>query len=382
MPAKGHSQPEFEWPRISAFRLKRHHFMDERFADLSTVSRDVCGIQAQVMAAAEMALWARVQNLTRAEIHSALWKSRTLVKTSGMRGTLHLLSASDFPVYIGALRRMRVREMLRITARYGVTEKEAYGVMGAAVEALAGGPMRRRELSTRVLSLGIVSEKARPWFEQAAWGVVRQAIVEGLVCYGPPRGQEVTFVRVDQWLPEQREVPELAAQQLLLRRYLAAYGPAVPQDFRKWTGFSMPEVSAIWESLEAELAEVRAEGRKGFILSKDYATLADSHLPGPVLRLLPGFDPYMLGHANKDGLVAANHYKRVYHQVWWISPVVLLDGRVIATWSYDRQPRRVVLRIAPFKNLSKNIRAGIEEAAASLGAFLETPWEIEFSKPN
>lgn len=382
MPAKGHSQPEFEWPRISAFRLKRHHFMDERFADLSTVSRDVCGIQAQVMAAAEMALWARVQNLTRAEIHSALWKSRTLVKTSGMRGTLHLLSASDFPVYIGALRRMRVREMLRIMARYGVTEKEAYGVMGAAVEALAGGPMRRRELSTRVLSLGIVSEKARPWFEQAAWGVVRQAIVEGLVCYGPPRGQEVTFVRVDQWLPEQREVPELAAQQLLLRRYLAAYGPAVPQDFRKWTGFSMPEVSAIWESLEAELAEVRAEGRKGFILSKDYATLADSHLPGPVLRLLPGFDPYMLGHANKDGLVAANHYKRVYHQVWWISPVVLLDGRVIATWSYDRQPRRVVLRIAPFKNLSKNIRAGIEEAAASLGAFLETPWEIEFSKPN
>jgi len=382
MSAEGHSKPGFKWSHISAFRLRRHHLLDERSADLSTVSRDVCGIQAQVMAAAEMALWARMRNLTQAEIHSALWKSRTMVKTSCMRGTLHLLSASDFPVYISALRRARVREMLRIMASHGVTEKEAYGVMGAVVEALAGGPMRRRELTSRVLSLRIVSEKARPWFEQAAWGVVRQAIVEGLVCYGPPRGQEVTFVRVDQWLPERREVPELAAQQVLLRRYLAAYGPAIPQDFRKWTGFSMPEVRAIWESLGAELAEVHTEGRKGFILSKDSAALADSHLPGPVLRLLPSFDPYMLGHANKEGLVAANHYKRVYHQAWWISPVVLLDGRAIATWSQDRRLRRVSLRIAPFKNLSKTIRAGIEEAAASLGAFLETPWEIEFSKAN
>lgn len=185
-------QPEhfFTWSQVAAFRLARHHLADRNQAALTDVCRDVCGIQAQVMSAAEMALWARMHGLTRAEIHSALWKSRTLVKTSCMRGTLHLLSATDFPIYIGALRSSRVRQMLKIMTRYGVTQKEADGVMEAVVEALRAGPMTRRELTEGILSLGIFGKKARAWFEQGWWGVVRQALVEGLICYGPDRGQE------------------------------------------------------------------------------------------------------------------------------------------------------------------------------------------------
>ena len=71
----------------------------------------------------EIALWTRTHDFTRADIHSALWKSRTLVKTSCMRGTLHILSAADFPIYINALKISRGREML---ARYGVTQKEFF----------------------------------------------------------------------------------------------------------------------------------------------------------------------------------------------------------------------------------------------------------------
>jgi len=74
----------------------------------------------------EIALWTRTHNLTHPDIHSALWKSRTLVKTSCMRGTLHILSAADFPIYINALKSSRGREMLRIMARYGVTQKEFF----------------------------------------------------------------------------------------------------------------------------------------------------------------------------------------------------------------------------------------------------------------
>ncbi|MFQ5708743.1 MAG: DNA glycosylase AlkZ-like family protein, partial [bacterium] len=89
--------------QVAAFRLARHHFVDGNQADLTTVSQDVCGVQAQVMSAAQMALWARLHDLTRAELHSALWESRVLVKTCCMRGTLHLLSVTDFPIYISAL---------------------------------------------------------------------------------------------------------------------------------------------------------------------------------------------------------------------------------------------------------------------------------------
>jgi len=206
--------------QISAFRLKRHRFVDRNQSDLTKVCEDVCGIQSQVMSAAEIALWTRTHGLTRADIHSALWKSRTLVKTSCMRGTLHILSAADFPIYINALKSSRGRETLRIMARHGVTQKEACGVMEIMVEALADGPMTRCQLTERILSLKILGKKAKFWFEQSWWGVVRQAIVEGLISYAPGRDQQVTLVRVDQWLPKQREVSELEAKQILLRRYL------------------------------------------------------------------------------------------------------------------------------------------------------------------
>ena len=251
-----------ERSQISAFRLTRHHFVDKNLADLTTVCRNVCGIQSQVMAAAQMAFWARMHGLTRADIHSALWKSRTLVKTSCMRQTLHLLPAADFSIYINALRRSRVEALRRIMSKFGITQKEFDGMNEAVMEALGGGPMTQRELTDQIAPK--VGKNVRTWMEHV-WSVFRPAIVEGLICYGPDRGQEVTFVRVDQWLPRQREVSAQEAQQVLLRRYLSAYGPATLQDFSRWTGIPMKEARAVGESLEENWGKsVSRIGKDGF----------------------------------------------------------------------------------------------------------------------
>ena len=364
------------WSQVAAFRLTRHHFVDRGPAPLATVTRDVCGIQAQVMSAARMALWARMHHLTRAEIESALWKSRTLVKTSCMRGTLHLLAAPDLPIYISALKSSRNRQMLRIMARFGVTPKEAAGVLHAVVDALRAGPMTRRELTDRITSLGILGKKSKKWFELGWWGVVRQAIVEGLICHGPDRGPEVTFVRVDQWLPKQKQLGEQQAQQLLLRRYLRAYGPATPRDFAKWTGMSMPEVRPIWESVRGELLEVSIEDSKGWLLREDCKQLSKCDLGEPVLRLLPNFDPYMLAHVEKHHLVDRPYYKRVYRNAGWISPVVLLDGKSIGTWSLTHRGKGSSLKVQLFAKTSKIIRARIEQEVASLARFLESSLHV------
>src|SRR5260370_33151864 len=97
--------------QVSAFRLARHYLDDKSKADITAVCRDVCGVQAEVMSAAHMQLWARMHNLTRADIDSALYKNQTLVKTNCMRATLHILEATDYPIYIAALKRSRVRQM-------------------------------------------------------------------------------------------------------------------------------------------------------------------------------------------------------------------------------------------------------------------------------
>ena len=143
------------------------------------------------MGPARIGLWARKHGLTRPEIDSALWESHSLVKTSLMRGTLHLVTTGDFPVYITALKSSRLRQMSQIMTRYGVRPEDSNAVTQAVVQALAAGPMTRREL-TETTVFETLGDKARAWFEQAWWGVVRQAVVEGLACYGPTRGQEVT----------------------------------------------------------------------------------------------------------------------------------------------------------------------------------------------
>jgi uncharacterized protein YcaQ len=378
------SEHAFNWSQISAFRLTRHHFVDQNQVDLPTICQNVCGIQAQLMAAAEMQLWARRHDpygggLTRADIRSALLESRALVKTSLMRQTLHLIPAADFSIYISALKKSRSEGLQRIMSKYaGITQKETAALNEAIVEALRAGPMTQPELMEQIMPKA--GKKVRTWME-LAWSiqVFRSALVEGLICYGPERGKKATFVRVDQWLPQQRAVDEQEAKQILLRRYLRAYGPATLRDFSKWSGISTKEAREAWESMEDELVGVHVEDQKRFILHEDYDQLTTSHLDDQILRLLPHFDPYLLGHADKDHLVDASYYKRVYRNQGWISPVVLLNGRVIGVWSYARRGKGLLFEVELFEKLSKTIRARIEEEAASLGDFLEMPWEIQFS---
>src|SRR5215469_571062 len=92
------------WPRVAAWRVRRHD-LDQRAPARSmlAVASRLCGLHAQVLSCAELTLWARVENLDRQAVQRALWKDRTLVKSWAMRGTLHLLPASELPLWHAAL---------------------------------------------------------------------------------------------------------------------------------------------------------------------------------------------------------------------------------------------------------------------------------------
>ena len=89
---------------VRAWRVARHH-LDERVPKrrLLGVMRDVCGLHAQVQSSAELQAWARVEGVSPQDVREALWERRTLVRTWAMRGTLHLLTADDLPLYVAAL---------------------------------------------------------------------------------------------------------------------------------------------------------------------------------------------------------------------------------------------------------------------------------------
>jgi hypothetical protein len=345
--------------------------------DLVAVCRAACGVQAQVMSCARLSLWTRMPNLDQAAITSALNDKRTLVKTSCMRQTLHLLPSADFAMFIAALKQSRIAAVNRVLARFGIAPKEIDLLNQAIMDALGDGPLSRGALMAQIKSRA--GRNVVAWMGKV-WSVFRQALAEGWICYGPDKSSEVTFVRVDNWLPKQKQINEATAKQILLRRFLSSYGPGVLQDFSKWSGISIKEATPVWKSLEDELMQVSIDGRKASILSDDYSQISQVNLDGPVLRLLPGFDSYILAHADKSHLVNSVFYKKVYRNQGWISAVVLLDGRIIGTWSTTRKGKGIDLTVELFGKSSKMIKDGIDAEAARLERFLEAKVEVSYNR--
>lgn len=319
-----------------------------------------------MMSAAQLQLWARNDSLTRTQIEDALWKSRTLVKTHLMRRTLHLIASSDFWLYISALRRSRTTRELRVMQRCNIAETEAREVAALIVQTLEPGPMTANAIRAAVQPK--VSRRVREWMK-LVWSIMQLPVAEGLVCYGSGDGNEATYIRSDQWLKggheKRKDVPEQKAQLELLRRYLRAYGPARIKDFIHWSGITAAEAAALLTSIQNEVEEVAG----GFLLREDVPQLRDARSLKDSVHLLPHFDVFLLAHSSKDHLLDLEHYKHVYRNQGWISPVVLIGGRIAGTWKYTRTARDLDITISAFEHMPRPVREKIQYRAERLASY-------------
>lgn len=367
---KAKKECRVSWLQVSSFRLGRHHLAQRASSDIVAICRDVCGVQAQVMGSAALALCIRANSLSREDIDSALWKQRTLVKTSAMRQTLHLLPAAEYPTYIAALRQSRMRALMNIMARIDVEQTEMEAMTAVLMNLLGDEPVSQRELAEQVkprISRKLQTSMKLFWTN---WPIFRPAIIEGLICYGPDRGRETTFVRTKRWLAPKAPPPEREAKEFVLRRYLHAYGPATLNDFSRWSGMTMKEAKPIWDSIHEELIEVSIEGAKAFVLREDLREVEGGKLWKPVVRLLPSFDPYMLAHADKSHLVQTRHYKRVYRNQGWLSPVILVNGHVVGIWSFKRAGKATSIETELFDKIPLATLAEIKKEAERIVGFV------------
>ncbi len=363
----------FSAEQIHAFRLRRHHLLDQSAKDLVTICRDVCGVQAQIMSAAQLQLWARNHAITPAMVNDALWKTRSLVKTSLMRQTLHLVPADEFPLYIAAHRSARAKAVLSIMARCKITRDEADALSALILEELKAGPAPRAAITAAVRPK--VSKRLRVWMDKV-WSIVRLPVIEGQVCYGPGEGNQATFIRTEHWLPAQPKVDEVQAQKELFRKYLRAYGPATLHDFAHWSLISMPEVRTLRPLMDSEVVEYDGV----LVLREDVKTLQSASPKADSVHLLPYFDVYLLAHRFKEHFLKAQFCKRVYRNQGWISPVVLINGEIAGVWSYKLSRKALEIETELFARVDSRTRKQIKERAAELADLFQCP--LAFSVKN
>jgi hypothetical protein len=181
-------------------------------------------------------------------------------------------------------------------------------------------------------------------------------------------------VRPQSWLNEWHELEPHAANAELARRYLRAYGPATRKDFSRWLGMFPGADRVAWAAVEKELIDVSVEGQTAQMLTADLKSMR-SGAGQESVQLLPGFDPYLMGHATRDHLFDPVHRWKVSRVAGWISPVVLVGGRVLGVWTHAVTKNRLKVDITPFAPLKprwmKEAGARAEIIATALGATLD-----------
>ena len=361
---------EVGWAEVHEFRLARHHLLERApKSRLAQVVGDIGGAQAQVMSAAELQIAVRV-DCSAEDVREALWKKKSLVKTWLMRGTLHLIPSADLPIYTGAMGAHGLRNLNAWLKFLKLTEPELKSIFDGIASALNGTPITREEL---VAAVGRgKSEHVRSVMRSGWGGVLKPAARQGSLCFGPSRGQSVTFVSPRAWLPSWREIEPTQALTEAATGYLRAYGPATKHDFARWWGAWPGVGTEAWKVLDDRLVTVSVEGQPAQMLAADVKHL--SKAPTRSVQLLPGFDPYLMGHANRDHLFDKVHRWKVSRVAGWISPVILVDGRVLGVWSHTLSKQELKVELKPFAPLQprvvKEARARAEGIADALGAKL------------
>jgi hypothetical protein len=320
--------------QVLAWRMKRHHLTTPGSASAVELARVLCGVQAQVPSSALQAVAVRQAAPEPGEVDRALRDERTLVRCWSVRGTLHLHAADDAARYGAAMAAVRSWERPSVLRAGGLTLAEFTGIIDAIAEVLPGRVLTREELLEAVLEHTGSHHLAE--LLRSGWGsALKPASWLGLLCHGPSEGNRVTFTSPATWLPTWKPATAEDAGPELIRSYLGAYGPATLADFGQWLFRGVAKVSLLrgWlASVRDDLTEVTVDGAEALVRACDLDELRDTR-PTKLVRLLPAFDQYVI--AVNRSLIPAEHLAKVSRTAGWISPVVLLGGRIAGVWSSD-----------------------------------------------
>ncbi|WP_243717399.1 winged helix DNA-binding domain-containing protein [Actinomadura darangshiensis] len=302
---------------------------------LEAVERLVA-VQAQETNMPYIGLWARLDAFGRDDLTELLY-GRSVVRGSILRGTQHMASAADYSWV-----RPLVQESLlrgRRASFGGVTKDWDLDELAAEARRLLNGRILTRPQLARALA------ECWPDRDLQALGWSAQALVS--VVHPPPsgtwdKGGATPFALAEEWIG--RPFGEEGADRLI-RRYLAAFGPASVKDFQMWSG--MRRMDATFEELRASLETYRDEsGAELFDLPG--APLPDADVPAPV-RLLPAFDNLILAYADRGRMMTDEQRKAVC--IGSITkPTLLVDGRVHGVWTlkHDKKAQHAALTIEHF----------------------------------
>ncbi len=368
------------WHQVHAWRLSQHGLTPRlKREDFVKIVTHTGGIQAQVMSAAELALFTRVEGLSSQDVRAALWQDHTLIKTWAMRGTLHLLSANELPLYVAARDwNNDNRSWSNYFASYGLTPAQQESFLSAIPHILEQGPMTRQQLANATAKQTGIAQ-LRDLIVSESWGSpLKPLAYRGDLCFGPSQGQNITFMNPRTLVSAWHSIEPEQALKNIVRLYLGAYGPATPENFAHWWGGKITQARKLFNSMKDELEDVEVEGWLAFALRTTLDPLQNIEA-SETIHFLPLFDVYTLGLGRGLEPLLSQAYKNlVFRPQGWISAVILLNGSIQGVWQSITQRQQVIVKVRLFSPPTVLIRERIEAEAERLSDFFQKKVSLEY----
>jgi hypothetical protein len=353
---------------ITRQRLSRQQIRAPLFSTPGEVVRWMGAIQAQDYLGSLWAVGLRLPSAVESEIEEAV-SARIIVRTWPMRGTLHFVPAAD------------VRWMLRLlTPRVIARSAGRYRELGLDVAVLS----RSRKVVTRALAGGRGLTRPEVYAELQRGGVSPEGqrgihilghlAQHGLICFGPRKGKQATFVLLEEWLPAFGDLSREEALATLADRYFSGHGPATVHDFAWWTGLVIKEAQEAIAAAGSALVSESSEGRRWFSAAAGARPAARARRRAAVL--LPPWDEYVVAY--KDRSAALERSVGPVGRLYAIGlSLVVIDGRVRGSWRRALAGSTARVRLDFWTRVTREERRAVERAAQRYGRFLGRPVQID-----
>jgi hypothetical protein len=323
------------------------------------VAQAMAGAQAQEARAGRLAFRARNARLTAADVDRARTEERSIVRAWVMRGTLHLLHAEDavwmLPLYEPGIADWSRRRL----GQLGLSEATVERALREVKRGLeADGPLGRSELTERLQAKRVELDQS------TRLHIFSLAITSGIASFGPDIAGNTALVARRDWLGDPPPHDREGALRDLARRYFAAFGPASEADFAGWAGLPLRDLRIGLTGVAGELSEVR--------VGEAPAWQARSGAPRArrgVVRLLPAFDSYLMGHRDRDFIAPPERWRRIMPGGGILRPAIVVDGRAVGKWSSRRSGANLKVELEPFEPLDSATFTAVEAEVADVRRF-------------
>jgi hypothetical protein len=346
---------------LALMRLVAQRLAGPPAEDAPAAVRWLTALQGQDFPGAVTSVALRTRSRQREDVLAAL-DGGTVVRSWPMRGTLHLVAAEDLHWMLELLGPRALAGLAGRRAHLGLTDGDAERARALAVAALSGG---RR--SSRAALLSAFDDGGVPTTGQRGYHLLWFLAQTGTLCLGPTGEGGQEFVLLDEWVPTPRRLAREDALAELTLRYFRGHGPATVHDLVRWAGSTVRDVRAGLSAVRDQLHLLRVDGVDHFLDPDTAERYAAVREPARQLLLLPGFDEFVLGYADRSAVLDPAFADRIVPgRNGVFRPTVVLDGRIVGTWRYTgRGPARTA-EMEAFTVMDEEVAAAVRGLAADL----------------